>query len=211
MVLVQKSIYATFLERFRAKAAGIRVGDPADVNTQLGPVISERSRQRILAMLERAKAAGAKVLTGGGVPSGLKQGFFIEPTVLYDVDPLSEIGQDEVFGPVTVVMPFDDEAHALRIANGAQFGLAASVWTQDVTRASGGEQARIRHGVGQRSPSPRSGVAVGRVQEQRRGTRDGCRIVRSVQRAARGASCAVTCDDAPPPHVPYACVPFHPC
>ncbi|NBI48778.1 MULTISPECIES: aldehyde dehydrogenase [Burkholderia] len=134
-ILVQKSIYAAFLERFRAKAAGIRVGDPAELKTQLGPVISERSRQRILAMLERAQQAGAKLLTGGGTPAGLGAGFFIEPTVLYDVDPDSEIGQEEVFGPVTVVMPFDDEADALRIANATQFGLAASVWTQDVARA----------------------------------------------------------------------------
>jgi phenylacetaldehyde dehydrogenase len=134
-ILVQKSMYAEFLERFRAKASRIRVGDPTDAKTQLGPVISDRSRQRILAMLDRAKQSGAKLLTGGGVPHDLKTGFFIEPTVMYDVPPESEIGQDEVFGPVTVVMPFDDEADALRIANATQFGLAASVWTQDVARA----------------------------------------------------------------------------
>ncbi|BBU30592.1 aldehyde dehydrogenase [Burkholderia sp. THE68] len=134
-ILVQKSMYAEFLEHFRTKAANIRVGDPTDASTQLGPVISDRSRRRILAMLERAQQSGAKLLTGGGVPQELKAGFFLEPTVMYDVPPESEIGQEEVFGPVTVVMPFEDEADAIRIANATQFGLAASVWTQDVARA----------------------------------------------------------------------------
>ncbi len=137
-ILVQRTIYATFLERFRMKAASIRLGDPADAQTQLGPVISEKSRQRILAMLGRATAAGAKLLTGGKAVSaspGLPAGFFIEPTVLYDADPRSEIAQEEVFGPVTVVMPFEDEADAIRIANDTRFGLAASVWTGEVARA----------------------------------------------------------------------------
>jgi acyl-CoA reductase-like NAD-dependent aldehyde dehydrogenase len=129
-------MYTQFLEQFRAKVATIRLGDPADELTQLGPVISEKSRRRILAMLERATASGAKLLIGGRAATGAPPGgFFIEPTVLYDADPHSEIAQEEVFGPVTVVMPFDDEADAIRIANNTRFGLAASVWTSDVARA----------------------------------------------------------------------------
>src|SRR6202045_331637 len=132
-ILVQRSMYSAFLERFGAKAASIRLGDPADARTQLGPVISDASRRRILAMIDRATAAGAKLLTGGKAPpSGPSSGYFIEPTVLCDVDCRSEIAQEEVFGPVTVVMPFEDEADAVRIANDTRFGLAASVWTGDV-------------------------------------------------------------------------------
>jgi acyl-CoA reductase-like NAD-dependent aldehyde dehydrogenase len=134
-ILVQRTIYDRFLAAFRTKLGGIRVGDPADPRTQLGPVISARSRDRILGMLERAQQAGAKLLAGGGRAQVAGDGYYLQATALYDVDPASEIGQQEVFGPVTVIMPFDDEADALRIANATEFGLAASVWTVDVARA----------------------------------------------------------------------------
>jgi phenylacetaldehyde dehydrogenase len=86
-------------------------------------------------MLDRAVTGGAKILAGGQAAPGAGSGFYIQPTALYDVDPESEIAQEEVFGPVTVLMPFDNEADALRIANGTRFGLAASIWTADIARA----------------------------------------------------------------------------
>jgi acyl-CoA reductase-like NAD-dependent aldehyde dehydrogenase len=134
-ILVQRSIYARFLARFRTKVESIRVGDPADPNTQLGPVISARSRDRILAMLARAQRDGAKLLAGGGRAPVPGDGYYLQATAFYDVDPASELGQQEVFGPVTAIMPFDDEADALAIANATEFGLAASVWTIDIARA----------------------------------------------------------------------------
>ncbi len=135
-VLVQRSMFERFSVAFVEKVRAIRVGDPADPRTQLGPVISARSRTRILDMVQRARDAGAVVLTGGGTPAGAPAGgYYLEPTVIAGVDPAAEIAQDEVFGPVTVLMPFDDERDAIRIANNTRFGLAASLWTIDVARA----------------------------------------------------------------------------
>lgn len=135
--LVQRTIYDQFVEKLAVKAASIRVGDPFDSATQMGPLVSDRQLERVLGYIQIAKDEGARLVAGGGVPAHLKDsgGYYVEPTVFADVTPDMRIAREEVFGPVTVVIPFDTEEDALRIANDCQFGLAASVRTSNVARA----------------------------------------------------------------------------
>jgi acyl-CoA reductase-like NAD-dependent aldehyde dehydrogenase len=140
--LVQRSVYPEFVERLAAKARALRIGDPSDARTQLGPVISEKQRRRVLAHVESGRAEGARLVAGGRIPDAaalgspeLTGGFFLEPTVFADVKPEMRIAREEVFGPFTAVMPFDDEAEAIRLANDSSYGLAAAIRTRDVARA----------------------------------------------------------------------------
>jgi aldehyde dehydrogenase (NAD+) len=135
-MLVERSVYEEVVERVAAVAETITVGDPWDPSNVAGPVIDHRAVERILGMVERAQADGARLVTGGHRIGGdLADGFFIEPTVLADVDPASELAQDEVFGPVLAITPFADEEEALRIANGTRYGLSSYVQTTDLKRA----------------------------------------------------------------------------
>jgi acyl-CoA reductase-like NAD-dependent aldehyde dehydrogenase len=135
--IVQRSIYDEFVEKLAAKAATIRIGDPFDPATQLGPVISKKQLDRVMRFVDIGKSENARLASGGN-PVRVRdheEGFFIEPTVFADVRSTMAIAQEEVFGPFTVVIPFDREEDALRIANDSPFGLAAAIRTRDIARA----------------------------------------------------------------------------
>lgn len=136
--LVQESIYEDFLQRFRERVLRLRVGDPADAATDIGPVISAASRDRCMGFIQDARSEGARLVCGGEpgrFEGALQDGFFVPPTVFADVAPSMRLFQEEVFGPVISVTPFRDEAHAIEIANDTEFALGAAIWSRNIHRA----------------------------------------------------------------------------
>jgi acyl-CoA reductase-like NAD-dependent aldehyde dehydrogenase len=131
-VLVEKPLYDDFVSRFAEAAKSLKVGDPLDAETQVGSLISGAHRDKVHGFLEMGRDEGAEVVTGGEMPDG--DGFFYPPTVLANVDNRMVVAQDEIFGPVVTVIPFEDEKDAVRIANDVKYGLFATVWTGDPAR-----------------------------------------------------------------------------
>lgn len=132
--LVSEARHDDLVDRLVTAMADIKVGDPHDPDVDMGPLITETHRERVLGMIRRAVEQGATVAFGGGVPEGLDKGWYVEPTLLTGVTPDMEIAQEEVFGPVVAVVAYKDEQDAIRIANDSRYGLAGSVYTTDVER-----------------------------------------------------------------------------
>jgi 5-carboxymethyl-2-hydroxymuconic-semialdehyde dehydrogenase len=139
-ILVERSIYDDFVQRYAERARNIVVGDPHDPATEVGALVHPEHYEKVMSYVEIGKTE-ARLVAGGGRPDGLPRGNYVAPTVFADVAPGARIFQEEIFGPVVAITPFDTDEEALELANGVRYGLAAYIWTNDLRRAHNFSQA----------------------------------------------------------------------
>lgn len=134
-ILAPRTRYDEVVEAMVGAARSYVLGDPFDPATTMGPLVAERQRERVLGYVDLGRSEGARVAVGGGRPAGLARGWFVEPTVLAGVDNSMRVAREEIFGPVVVVIPYEDEDDAVRIANDSEYGLGGAVFSADPARA----------------------------------------------------------------------------
>jgi len=144
-ILAPKARYDEVSQALAHAAAAMTTGDPLDPATRVGPMITQRQREKVESYIRRGVQDGAKIAFGGGRPDGLERGWYVSPTVLVDVDNAMDVARDEIFGPVVSVIPYDSEDDAVAIANDSAYGLSGTVWTSDHGRAASVAR-RIRTG-----------------------------------------------------------------